>query len=53
MAATENNGKLITELGVVTIRNSGDINPFNEEFIKAIAQHQHWARKNQKDLVPA
>lgn len=53
IAGNENKGELITELGVVTIRNSADINGFNKEFIKAIADHRHWARKNQKDMVPA
>ncbi len=52
-AGTETQGNVITELGVVTVRNTTDITDFTREFVKAISQHRHWARKPQKDMVPA
>ena len=53
MAGIETREKLVTEVGVVTIRNANNMNEFSQEFIQAIAQHRHWARQNQKELVPA
>ena len=53
LAAPETRGQLISELGVVTIRNTPDLSDFSHEFISAIAQHRHWARQEQKDMVPA
>lgn len=52
-AGKDTQGDLITELGVVTIRKEADMSAFTQEFIKAIAQHRHWARQTQKVLVPA
>ncbi|MHB1127880.1 MAG: catalase [Bacillota bacterium] len=45
--------QLIAELGVVTIRNAGDMGYFNENFVESIAQHRHWIRQNPKEMVPA
>lgn len=53
MAGSENQTQPVTELGVVTIRSSNDLKAFNDEFIKAIAQHRHWGRQSNKDMVPA
>ena len=53
MAGPETQAQLVSELGVVTIRNAADMGYFSEEFINAIAQHRHWARQAQKELVPA
>lgn len=53
IAGTDNQGELTSELGVVTIQNTSDINSFNEEFIKAVAEHRHWGRKSLKKMVPA
>jgi catalase len=53
LAGTDNYGQPVTELGVVTIRNTSDMNSFIREFIKAIVRHRHWARQKQKQVVPA
>lgn len=53
MAGTDTHAQLVTELGVVTIRNAADMGYFGQEFIKAIEQHRHWARQSQKQQVPA
>lgn len=45
-------GKVISELGVVTIGTASDMNAFSREFINAIAQHRHWKREMHKQ-VPA
>jgi catalase len=52
MSDPQSEGKLVAEKGVVTVRNSSDLNSFNQEFIKAIAQHRHWDRE-EKEKVPA
>ncbi|QNO15522.1 catalase [Alkalicella caledoniensis] len=52
LAGMENTGDVVTELGVVTIRNTADLGKFGQEFIKAIAEHRHWARKDIKEKVP-
>lgn len=59
MAGPETSAQLVKELGVITIRNAGDMGNygqegyFSQEFIKAIAQHRHWGRQNLKEMVPA
>lgn len=53
LAGMETQAQLVKELGVVTIRNAADMGYFCEEFIKDIAQHRHWARQKQKEMVPA
>lgn len=59
MAGQDTYAQVVNELGVVTIRNAADMGNFgqegyfSQEFINAIAQHRHWARQNQKELVPA
>lgn len=53
LAKTETYAELVNELGVVTIRNAADMGYFSQKFIEAIAQHRHWIRQNQKDMVPA
>ena len=41
------------EYGVLTIRNSADLNAFNERLVQDIAQHRHWDRDIQlKGQVP-
>jgi catalase len=46
-------GKVISELGVVTIGTASDMNAFSREFINAIAQHRHWKREMMHKQVPA
>jgi catalase len=45
-------GQVVSELGIVTVRNAADMASFNQEFINAMAQHRHWARQNVKDMIP-
>jgi catalase len=53
VAGPDSPAELVNELGVVTIRNAGDMGYFSQKFIEAIAQHRHWIRQNQKEMVPA
>ncbi|SET64808.1 catalase [Natronincola peptidivorans] len=53
MAGADTQDQLMSEMGVVTIRNASDINTFTQEFINAIAQHRHWIRQNKKQMIPA
>ena len=53
MASVATQTQVVTELGIVTINNAGDMRIFSEEFIKAISQHRHWYRQNKKDMVSA
>ncbi|MBM4763629.1 catalase [Bacillus sp. B15-48] len=46
-AGPETKGQLFSDLGIVTIRNTADLNSFTQEFIHSIAQHRHWMRQNQ------
>jgi catalase len=43
---------LISSLGVVSLREAGDLSQFLNEFKNAMAQHRHWMR-SEKDKVPA
>ncbi len=52
-AAPLSQAQLVDELGVVTIRNAADMGHFSQKFIETIAQHRHWMRQAQKELVPA
>ncbi len=58
-AGQDTAAQLISNLGVVTIRNAADMGKANQdgyfvqEFVNAMAQHRHWARMNKKDMVPA
>lgn len=52
-AGPETQAQLVSELGVVTIRNAADMGYFSQEFVKAIAQHRHWMRQSYKGSVPA
>jgi catalase len=52
-AGLHSKAQLVNELGVVSIRNAADMGYFSEKFIEAIAQHRHWIRQAQKELVPA
>ncbi|MBS4021882.1 MAG: catalase [Dethiobacter sp.] len=52
-AGTQTQAQLVNELGVVTIRNAADMGYFSQKFIEAIAQHRHWIRQKQKEMVPA
>ncbi len=47
MAGADDQSKVFTDLGVVTIRNATDLTAFTQEFINAIGQHRHWMRENQ------
>jgi catalase len=51
--ADENSKQPITNLGVVTLRNTSNMAGFCTELIKAISLHRHWARQPQKQTVPA
>ncbi len=53
MASPQSQAQIVNELGVVTIRNVTDMANFSAKFIEAIAQHRHWIRMAQKELVPA
>ncbi len=45
--------QLVSELGIVTIRNSVEMDHFCQKLIEAIAQHRHWLRQKQKESVPS
>lgn len=45
-ADTNTANKVVTDLGIVTIRETNDLNAFTQELIDNIAQHRHWARGN-------
>ena len=51
--ADENTKQPVTDLGVVTLRNTSNMAGFTDEFIKAMTLHRHWARQPQKQTVPA
>lgn len=59
LADPQTYAQLVSEMGVVTIRNAADMGNadqesyFSNEFIKAIAQHRHWIRQGQKEMIPA
>ncbi|MTI94187.1 MAG: catalase [Firmicutes bacterium] len=53
MAGPESSGDVVTELGVVTVRDTKDLGGLAQEFIKAIGQHRHWARQHQAEMTPA
>jgi catalase len=52
LAEMGSNGELAEEDGVLTIRDTTDLNQFNQAFIKAIGMHRHWMRE-EKMQVPA
>ncbi|MBV9022093.1 MAG: DJ-1/PfpI family protein, partial [Ktedonobacteraceae bacterium] len=47
----ESRGRVASMQGIVTVQDSSDLNPFIEQFAKAIAQHRHWMRPQEQ--VPA
>ncbi|MDF2685304.1 MAG: Catalase [Clostridia bacterium] len=53
LAGNETKSQVLTESGVVTVRNVSNLNSFCDEFISAIAEHRHWTRGLQKGSVPA
>jgi catalase len=53
VAGPESPAETISEQGVVTIRNATDMSYFSEAFKQAIAEHRHWERAKQKEMVPA
>jgi len=53
IAESDNGSMIFSDTGVVTVGNASDLNDFAQEFIKAIAEHRHWARQMHKELVPA
>ncbi|MPN42254.1 hypothetical protein SDC9_189810 [bioreactor metagenome] len=52
LAGQRSADKVVSDKGVVTVRNGGNNSSFNESFIAAIAQHRHWDREK-KEQVPA
>ena len=52
VAAENADGNLISDKGVITVRNASDFSAFAGKFIESIAQHRHWEREK-KDQVPA
>lgn len=52
-AAAQSSAQIVNELGVVTIRNAADMGVFSSKLVEAIAQHRHWIRMAQKEMVPA
>ena len=44
--------KAVSDKGVVTAVNEGNMSSFNDSFIAAIAKHRHWDREK-KEQVPA
>ena len=53
LAPPDSTAEVIADMGVVTIRNAADMKYFSDVFLKAIAEHRHWIRLAQKDMVPA
>ncbi len=53
VAASGDQGQTVTDMGIVTVRNAQDLTEFSAAFINAIAQHRHWNRQQQKNMVPA
>jgi catalase len=53
IAAEGQNGKAVSEKGIVTLRNPTDFTAFNEAFIKAMAQHRHILVREERAMVPA
>lgn len=53
LAETQSAAELVNEFGVVSIRNCSDLQFFTEKFIAAIAEHRHWVRQQQNEMVPA
>jgi catalase len=52
--AEENAGrKVVSDKGVVTLRDSRDVQEFTQAFIQAIAHHRHWEREKVADKIPA
>jgi catalase len=45
--------KVISDMGVVTIKDAKDLSEFKNVFKDAIAEHRHWIREEQKEMVPA
>jgi catalase len=52
IATTDQQGQVVSEVGVVTCRKESDHQEFINAFVKAIAQHRHWERE-EKMMVPA
>lgn len=50
LAGTNTNNEVLIDNGIVTTRNTTQLDTFNQEFIKAIAEHRHWSRAVQKEL---
>lgn len=45
-ADTNTEDKVVTDLGIITVKNTNDLSSFSHELIDNIAQHRHWAREN-------
>ncbi|PKM96360.1 MAG: catalase HPII [Firmicutes bacterium HGW-Firmicutes-1] len=52
MASLEQS-EIVNELGIITIRNAVNMSDFSNQYISTLAQHRHWDRQNQKEMVPA
>lgn len=53
LAVLDSRAQVTSEQGVVTTRNTSDPGAFVDAFLAAIAEHRHWIRLAQKDMVPA
>lgn len=52
LPAPDAGNKIVSDLGLVSIRDASDLSDFKTEFKNAIAQHRHWMRE-EKGKVPA
>ncbi|MHB1152187.1 MAG: catalase [Eubacteriales bacterium] len=53
IAGDNQSTKPVSDFGVITVKNTSQMDNFCNEFINAIAQHRHWTRKSQSKTVPA
>jgi catalase len=51
-SGTGNSSAVVSDKGVVTVRDASDLGAFNGELVRAIMQHRHWNREL-KEQVPA
>ncbi|XYI04136.1 hypothetical protein ACMHYB_40305 [Sorangium sp. So ce1128] len=46
LAGASSAGPLLSDKGVVTLRDPAGLAPFSQELLRAIAQHRHWDRED-------
>jgi catalase len=51
-SGTGGSSAVVSDKGVVTVRDASDLGDFTRELVRAIMQHRHWNREL-KDQVPA